>query len=204
HLTPLKYNELEAKAIHDLIGGDLLLGAEATEARFREVAGDYQILHLATHAAANDTIGGYSFLAFNPIKDSIENEMLFVKDLYTMELHADLVVLSACETGIGEWQRGEGIVSLGRGFLYAGARSIVTTLWSVDDRSSSRIMEDFYKNLSLGYRKDKALQISKLNYLNQASPVKAHPFFWAAYIPVGQMEAIQLKQRKSPWAWLFS
>ena len=203
-LTPLKYNELEAKSLHSLLGGDLILGEEATEARFRAVAGAYQILHLATHAAANDTIGAYSFLAFNPIKDSIENEMLFVKDLYTMELHADLVVLSACETGIGEWQRGEGMVSLGRGFLYAGAKSIVTTLWSIDDRSSSKIMESFYKNLVNGHSKDRALQIAKLDYLSQASPVKAHPFFWAAYIPVGMMSPIDLNKNKTPWSWLFS
>lgn len=203
-LLPLKHNADEVDAIYELLGGALLKGDEATEQHFRELAGNYQIVHLATHAAANDTIGAYSYLAFTPIPDSVENEMLFVKDLYNMELNADLVVLSACETGIGEWQRGEGIVSLGRGFLYAGAKSIITTLWSVDDRSSAQIMKYFYSYLKDGSAKDVALRRAKLDYISHSSPVKAHPLFWAAYIPAGQMEPMPLKRQKNQWQALIS
>ncbi|MEK7256289.1 MAG: CHAT domain-containing protein, partial [Bacteroidota bacterium] len=123
--------------------------------------------------------------------DSLENELVFVKDLYTMRIHAALVVLSACETGIGELQRGEGIVSLARGFSYAGASSIVTTLWSIDDRSSAEIMVAFYQYLKKGLPKDEALRQAKLGYLKASKGRNtSHPLYWAAFVPVGSMEAV--------------
>lgn len=200
-LKPLRYNVVEAQAIGRLLGGEVLLGGEATEARFRESAGKYRILHLATHAQANDTIGAYSYLAFSTLKDSLENELLYVRDLYNMRLPAEMVVLSACETGIGEWQRGEGIVSLGRGFLFAGARSIVTTLWSVDDQPSAWIMERFYRHLKEGQRKDAALREAKLEFLANNSDLRSHPLFWAGFIPVGEMEPIYGRGARASYGW---
>jgi CHAT domain-containing protein/tetratricopeptide (TPR) repeat protein len=204
NLKPLRYNQEEVKRINRLLRGRLFIGEEATEYRFREVAGSVRVIHLATHAQANDTIGAYSYLAFSPNPDSLENELLFVKDLYNMHLPAEMVVLSACETGIGEWQRGEGIISLGRGFQYAGAQSIVTTLWSVDDKPAALIMEKFYRNLKAGMVKDQALREAKLEFIRQNSAVRAHPLYWAAYIPAGSMDAIQWEPslRVPAYVWL--
>ena len=197
-LGPLENNIPEAESIRSLIGGELLKSADATESEFLKIAADYQILHLATHAKSNDKDGDFSFLAFSEIADSIENEKLFVRDLYSLGLNAEMVVLSACETGIGELLRGEGVISLARGFTYAGVNSLITTLWSVDDQSTRQVMEFFYKNLKSGQEKDEALRNAKIDYLNSGNP-KTHPYYWAGFIPVGSMESIKLNGQINFW-----
>lgn len=200
-LGNLKYNKTEVLAIQKIIGGKSFLDSSATEQNFNAAAPDAGILHLAVHAKSNDEHGEYSYLAFYQTVDSVENELVFVKDLYSMRIKAALVVLSACETGIGELQRGEGIVSLARGFSYAGAASIVTTLWSIDDFASSEIMEYFYQNLKNGESKDAALRNAKLAFLARRKGSNAsHPLYWAAFIPVGDMSPIDGKGLPS-WGW---
>lgn len=190
-LYKLKYNQEEAIKVNKLIGGKLFIDSLATRSSFINYAPTAQLIHLATHGKANDQNGEFSYLAFHPTSNDQNDELLFVKDLYNLHLEADMVVLSACETGIGEYQRGEGILSLARGFLFAGAASIVTTLWSVDDRASSQIVEDFYKNLKEGQDKDEALRHAKLTYLNKyKGSNRSHPLFWAAFVPVGKMDSI--------------
>lgn len=191
-LSELKYNIPEAESLQKLLGGQIFTAMDATEARFTDIAPDYKIIHLATHGKANDKVGDYAYLAFTEIKDSIENELLYNRDLYNLRLNADMVVLSACETGIGELQRGEGIISLARGFSYAGAKSIITTLWSVNDEKTKELMERFYTYIQAGRTKDVALRKAKLDFIQQYKS-KAHPFYWAAFIPIGDMEAIELK-----------
>lgn len=196
-LGQLRFNVQEATQIHEMMGGQLFLDSMATEENFMKYAPKAGILHLATHGKSNDQHGDYSYLAFYQTADSIENELLFVKNLYNMRIPASLVVLSACETGIGELQRGEGIVSLARGFSYAGAASIVTTLWSIDDNASANIMVDFYKYMKEGKPKDVALRESKLAYMqSNIGNNRMHPLFWAAFVPVGDMESII-----SGWPW---
>ena len=187
-LQPLHYSGEEVAAASKLMRGEIVAGTAATEERFTSTAGDYRILHLATHGRADNRVGDYAFLAFTELKDSIENELLYVKDLYNLELNADLVVLSACETGIGKLQRGEGIISLARAFAYAGAKSIVTTLWEVNDKSTSELMRYFYRELNRGKDKDEALRAARLRYLKEQTSVEmCHPFFWSAFVPVGDM-----------------
>lgn len=183
-LDPLPHSGEEAYRASRLFGGDYYIGAGATAQRFNELAGNYRILHLATHGQANGRAGDYSSLAFSAIEDSQENELLYVRDLYGLQLNADLVVLSACEAGIGELQRGEGIISLARAFAYAGAKSMVTTLWLVNDARSKDLMLAFYKNLKKGRAKDEALRQAKLKLLKGGA---AHPFFWAGFVAIGDM-----------------
>jgi len=190
-LQPLAYSGPEVAAASKLMRGETIAGPAATEERFTSTAGDYRILHLATHGRADNRVGDYAFLAFSEIKDSIENELLYVKDLYNLELNADLVVLSACETGIGKLQRGEGIISLARAFAYAGVKSIVTTLWEVNDKSTSELMRYFYRELKLGKDKDEALRLARQRYFDKAAPRGLHPFFWAAFVPVGDMRPVR-------------
>ncbi|MBK7869568.1 MAG: CHAT domain-containing protein [Saprospiraceae bacterium] len=190
-LAPLQNSGEEVYRISKLWKGEVLTGADATETKFTELAGNYRILHLATHGRADERVGDYSFLAFSEIKDSVENELLYVRDLYNLQLNADLVVLSACETGLGKLSRGEGIISLARAFAYAGAKSIVTTLWSVDDAKTKDVMVDFYRNLKKGMTKDAALRQAKLNYLKgHTNPGDAHPYYWAGFAPIGDMRAL--------------
>lgn len=174
-----------------LWNGRHFLNKDATEERFNQLANSYNILHLSTHSAADSRTGDYSYLAFAEIPDTIENELLFVRDLYNLQINADLVVLSACETGLGELQRGEGIISLARAFAYAGAKSIVTSLWVVNDSSTKDLMLAFYKQLRKDHSKDAALRQSKLNYLQKNPGEKSHPFFWAGFIAVGDMSTIK-------------
>ena len=196
-LGQLRFNKMEATQIHQMMGGQIYLDSMATEEQFMKVAPKAGILHLATHGKSNDRHGDYSYLAFYQTSDSTENELLFVKNLYEMDISASLVVLSACETGIGELQRGEGIISLARGFSYAGAASILTTLWSIDDNASASIMVGFYKNLKDGDPKDIALRKAKLAYIQKnKGNNRTHPLFWAAFVPMGNMQPVS-----GGWPW---
>ena len=195
-VTRKEFNNLpssgeEVAAASKLWNGDYFLNQDATEDRFNEVAGDYRIIHLSTHGKADPRVGDYSYLAFAEQKDSIENEYLYVRDLYNLQLNADLVILSACETATGELQRGEGIISLARAFAYAGAKSILTTLWVVDDAATKDLTKEFYVELKKGKTKDRALHLAKRSHLKKNKNSRKHPFFWAAMIAVGDMSAIQ-------------
>jgi CHAT domain-containing protein/Tfp pilus assembly protein PilF len=202
-LGPLKYNDDEVRSISQMVPADLFMDSTATKEQFLKHASDYSIIHLSTHGKANDKMGDYSFLAFYDPQDSSET-WLYNRELYGLDLNADMVVLSACETGIGELQRGEGIISLARGFSYAGAKSIITTLWSVNDRSTQKVMELFYGNLAEGMPKDAALRQAKLAYLDEYPHLGKSPYFWAGIIPIGDMSPISFQAiwYQNPWNWL--
>lgn len=184
-LSNLSYASAEAAAAQKVFGGDIFTGEKATELAFKEKAKDYNIIILPTHAVADDRNGKYSFLAFQPIPDDVENEFLYNREIYDLRLNAEMVVLSACETGVGEWQNGEGIISLARGFGYAGAKSTVTSLWSVKDLNTQKVLSFFYNNLEKGMTKDEALRQAKLEYLSRYSELGQQPYFWAGMIVIG-------------------
>ncbi|MEL6671644.1 MAG: CHAT domain-containing tetratricopeptide repeat protein [Bacteroidota bacterium] len=196
-LGPLKYNLEEAQLIHQLLGGKVLLKDEATEENFYQFAPQSQIIHIASHARVNDADSRYSRIFFQPEVDSLHDGTLEVIELFNTPLEAELVVLSACETGLGEVWQGEGIISLARGMAYAGARSTITTLWQVNDRATAEIMERMYHHLNQGLPKDEALFLAKKEYLDQSDNLSAHPLFWAGFIPIGNMAPIQ-----QPTNWL--
>lgn len=203
-LAPLVFNEPEVENINKLLGsGTIFKNKDATEAQFKAIASDYKVIHFATHGMANSEHPDYSLLAFTEIKDQQENEFLYVSDLYNLRLNADMVVLSACETALGKHSRGEGILSLARGFSYAGAKSIFTTLWSVNDQSTFAIIKNYYAYLQEGNDKDIALQKAKLAYLENANGFTAHPFLWSPYITVGDNSPIPALIKK-PWGQLAS
>lgn len=201
-LGPLLYNAAETKSIGKLFRTKVMKGSEATRDAFLTQAARYQVLHLATHAKANDEEGEFSFLAFAPTPgDTLYEGKLYVRELYTTSLPAELVVLSACESGIGEFKRGEGLVSLAYGFTQAGARSVVTSLWRVSDRETAELMEFFYQNLRKGQTKDEALRQAKLQYIEAQGSWRTHPFFWAAFVPEGDMSPLDLPRPMPVWAW---
>jgi CHAT domain-containing protein len=158
---------------------------EATIENFRQRAGRYGKIHLATHAQANTAAGNFSFIVLADGAGGYDS--LFVNDLYGLRLRAELVVLSACETGVGTVYKGEGVISLARGFLYAGAGSIITTLWSINDQANSLLMEQFYEEIRAGKPKDQALRDAKINRIENADALAAHPAYWAAFVPIGDM-----------------
>jgi CHAT domain-containing protein/Tfp pilus assembly protein PilF len=188
-LKPLPHSGPEVGDICKVWNGNFWVGKAASKSVFLREAPDCQILHLSTHGVL-DSSADFSFLVFPPAPGEVEADPLFVRDLYNLRLNADLVTLSACETGVGKIQRGEGIISLARAFAYAGAKSIVTSLWQVDNAATKDLMRAFYQHLRAGKSKSAALHAAKLDYLQTHPGEAAHPFFWAGLVGVGDMQAI--------------
>lgn len=182
----LKYNMEEARTIKKIFKGKLFSGA--TSGEFKSSCSDCQIVHIASHAKASSGIQDESWILFNSEADSTNEEKLQLHEIYNLDLNSDLLVLSACETAGGKMVKGEGILSFARSFSFAGTKSILTSLWKVDDEATKDIMALFYKNLQLGESKDLALQNAKIQYLKSAR--KNAPNYWAAFVAVGDMTPI--------------
>jgi CHAT domain-containing protein len=129
----------------------------------------------------------YSLIAFAQNEDPKEDGFLHTYEVFNLKLNADLVTLSACETGLGKLSRGEGLIGLTRGFIYAGAPSVLVSLWSVDE-STAALMKIFYQNLKSGMSKAEALRRAKLKLIDtQENGFSfAHPFLWAPFVLVGE------------------
>ena len=176
----LKFAGEEATVVsHFYPDSRLLLRRDASETNLRKDGRRFRRLHIASHG---------SFQAEAPLdsglhlaKDGENDGVLTVGELYGMDLDAELVTLSACETGLGKIASGDDVVGLGRGFLYAGARAIVSSLWSVDDKATGELMRAFYRNL-VQHDKVEALRQAQLSTRAQFP----HPFFWAAFQLTGR------------------
>jgi len=196
----LPYSAEEILRIKRIMTAKCFLGNDATETQFKALAQQYSIIHLALHGKADTSDMFNSRLIFK--RDSTENEdgELRAFELYDMGLSKlQLVVLSACETGLGEVHEGEGIFSIARGFAYAGCPSLVMSLWKVNDKTTADLVEFFYKNLSQGQQKDEALRNAKLSFLKSADDLSAHPANWAAFIALGNNSPVQLPKADFPW-----
>lgn len=188
-LGSLPNNQKEVKQVARNFNGKSFFAEQATLQNFTTNLSDYSMLHLATHAVFDDNNPEYSYLAFTPNKDS--EDLLFVKDLYNLSLNASLVTLSACESGIGELKRGEGFLSLARGFFYSGASSILSTLWKVNDNSSSELMGSFYENMADGKSKDQSLREAQQSFLEKNyDNGLSHPYYWSGFIIQGNTQPI--------------
>ena len=187
----LQCNGEEVKAINELFGGQEQLGTEANLASFKEMAKDYRIIHLATHACAGESD------AFNKIY--FADGYLTNFDLNNLELNAELAVLSACNTGSGQLVKGEGVMSLSRGFILANCPSTLMSLWTVDDCITSDLMLRFYEKLKAGLPKDKALQLTKIEHLESADKAGLHPYYWAAFLQSGNAAEINFSSGWNLW-----
>lgn len=187
-LSRLPFTGAEVSAIGGLFepaSQVVLMEDEASEARVREsLAGrKYRYVHFATHGLVDDDRPDNSALA---LAGTGGDALLEVKEIFNLDVDAELVVLSACETGLGQLVKGEGVVGLTRAFMYAGAPAVVVSLWSVSDRSTSTLMRGFYRNLVTRTGIDRSLQAAKLALLESAET--AHPFHWAPFVLVGKGE----------------
>ncbi|MEZ7838955.1 MAG: CHAT domain-containing protein [Flavobacteriales bacterium] len=151
---------------------------------------NYKIIHFATHAHLNTQNSSYSSLLLN--SDTLDfQSKLHAFEIQNTKLNTELIVLSACNTGVGELKKGEGLASLARSFNYAGAHSVVVGLWSLPDRSTSIIITDFFRELTTN-NKAIALRNAKINYLNNSDEHTANPLYWAGLILIGEKVAIDL------------
>lgn len=198
-VSPLLFNIREVQKLEELFnnsGGllsflrssennvEILVDQEATETAFKTSnLKNYRYIHLATHALLNEEQPNQSGILFS-IPDSTEDGTLYANEIYNLELDADLVTLSACKTGIGPLAKGEGIIGLSRAFQFAGARNLLVTLWDINDRSTQRLMVDFYARNKDGKPMPTALQQAKQQMINHTE--YAHPKYWAPFVFIGQ------------------
>lgn len=198
----LAYTEVEVHKIGMHFPTTNLLDSMATERAFKESASDYSILHIASHAILDLDNSLYSKLLFSPFDtDSINDGYLNALEILSLDIEADMVVLSACNTGAGNILEGEGVVGLANGFFFAGAKSLLMTLWTANDESTSQLMNHFYHFLSKGQSKDMALRNAKLTYLKSADELLSHPYYWAHFVLKGNDSPLA-KKRASLQYWI--
>ncbi len=187
----MPFAETEVNQLQFKMGGDAFTQSNGTALRstFLNKAPNYSILHLSMHGTVDDKEPLKSALQFVNEKDSLDP--LAVMDVNNLQLtHNDLTVLSACNTGTGTLQRGEGIMSLSRAFAQAGCRSLVMSLWTLQDAYTTEIVTSFYDNLNKKQPKDIALAEAKRQFLMADQSERRAPNYWAALVVIGSVESI--------------
>lgn len=184
-LYDLKFARTEAEYVAELTGGRLYLDNNARESVFKTVAAEYDIIHLAMHTLLNDQDPMHSKMIFSQGNDSPEDGNLNTWEVYGIPIKAKMVMLSSCNTGNGSLHSGEGILSLARGFVYSGSRSVVMSMWEIEDKSGSEIVNNYYRNIKLGASKSKALRKARLDYLRNSDMLRSHPYFWSSLVIYG-------------------
>ena len=186
-LPPIPRTRDEVESIAGFFPADrtrLYLGKDSTKGALQhESLRRYRRLHFATHSFVDEKSPKRSAVLLTA--DSEDDGLLDVKEISELDLDCDLVVLSACQTGRGQLLTGEGIIGLARAFLYAGARSVAVSLWSVSDISTSHLMKNFYQHLADNVRTTEALRQAKLQMLQSGNETR-HPYYWAPFISVGK------------------
>jgi CHAT domain-containing protein len=201
-LKPLEFSEKEVKRIAALfdIQGDsphVNLRERATVECLKQIdLTKYRFLHFASHGLLADKMGlaTQPVLVLSKVNDDPDSNLLKFSDILELKLNADLVTLSACETGLGELRTGEGLIGLARAFMYAGSSSVLVSLWKVEDQSTSLLMELFYRGLKQGLSKAEALRQAKIEVINTNLYLKsidmkqslAAPFYWAPFVIFGE------------------
>ncbi len=178
-------------------------GIKATETNIKESIQKGKVLLFGTHAIADSEDPLRSKLVLSKeIGEQKEDGYLHAYELYSIPLEAELAVLNACESGIGNLQAGEGMISLAYSIHYAGCPSTVMSLWKVDEKISTQITESFMQYLSEGKSKSEALRQAKLDYLNSAKSILQHPFYWGGMVLMGKDGELEVKEKKGYWYWI--
>ncbi len=189
----LTYSKEELKAIKQNFKGIFLEKSQATFANFRQNANQYSILHLSTHASSGDAI--------TPATIRFYDQEILYSELYNLDIKPNLVVLSACETGLGKLYKAEGAMSVSRGFQMAGAQNLLFSLWKVNDYTTSKFMEKFYKKVAGNHSYFEANHKAKLDFLNDETipNSKKSPYYWCAMVYYGSLEN---KSPTNSWLWI--
>ncbi|MEL1241194.1 CHAT domain-containing protein [Flavobacterium flavipallidum] len=182
--TPLElsYSKNEMQSIQQNFKGKYLANTNATFENFKNNAANYSILHLSTHADAGDIV--------TPASIKFYDQDILYSELYYLNLKPDLVVLSACETGIGKLYKGEGSMSIARGFQFSGAKNLLFSLWKVNDYTTSVFMDSFYQHIKNGESYIEANANAKRDFLKnpEISNAKKSPYYWSAFVYYGTIE----------------
>lgn len=213
YITPLPGSKLEVETIFNLFDKNNLKATlkthqQANEKDVKTIELDnYRIIHFATHGLVNEQLPEFSAIllaqdttsytdTLSDITGNVANQnegFLYQSEIYNLKFNAELVVLSACETGLGKISSGEGVIGLTRALLYAGTKNLIVSLWQVDDKRTQELMQKFYANLlkdkTFTKRKGttkygKHLRKAKLEMINEGQ--YAHPYFWSPFILIGE------------------
>jgi tetratricopeptide (TPR) repeat protein len=179
----------EANRIADVLGAEALLEERATRDQFVAAARNADIIHIAAHGLARLDAPLFSHVV-------LADGALAALDCFELELESSLVTLSACETGRADIAPGDEQLGLSRAFLYAGARSVVQTLWRVDDQTTGQLMQRFYSGLMSGLSRATALRAAQLEVLRDQK-VRSHPFFWAPVVLIGDWGTLSTLQSRT-------
>jgi len=197
----LKYSGLETKRIASLFKAsraDAFERERATEDRLKsELLTDYRIIHFATHGLIDDKKPARSSIILSLDQDPAEDGFLQMREVFDLKMNADLVVLSACQTGLGQFIRGEGIEGLSRAFFYSGSSSVLMSLWAVNDQATYQLMERFYRHLRSSENPINALRRAKLELIH--SKVLSHPYYWAGFILNGKTDGVIFPSSLKKW-----
>ncbi len=199
--TRLKYSGVEIEKIASLFKSNKADTLKRGQASERNVKGkdlsDYRIIHFATHAIIDDKKPGRSAIVLSLGQNYRDDGFLQMREVFNLRLNADLVTLSACQTGLGQLIKGEGIEGLNRAFFYAGASSVMLSLWAINDQSSYQLLERFYFHLRSSEPIMNALRRAKLEMIE--SRVLAHPYYWGGFIITGETNRIVFAHRMNKW-----
>ena len=183
-LRSLKRSEKAMQQIASIYATDLFLGEKARKETFVNEIKKYAIIHLNTHAGT-DKIENKPWISFREKKVSLI-------ELLSLSNNAELVILDACNGASGKQEVGEGIMSLSRGFFRGGARSVITTQWKANEKSTNEIFKIFYKELKKGKTKSKALHTAKKIYINTHQLSEISPYYWASLILIGSSDSVKI------------
>jgi CHAT domain-containing protein len=190
-LFPLKYSRQEIEKISDLFSDKaILLSKDATEKNFKKNASQSNIIHLSTHSFLYKD---QPLIVFSQSSDDSvgEDGYLEAGEIHQLKLNSNMVVLSTCRSGVGSVDIAEGILGMQKSFFEAGAKSIVVSMWDVNDKYTSLFMQRFYKYLSEGDDKSEALRQTKIFFKKNYS---ANPYYWAAFVLSGNISPIEISK----------
>ncbi len=200
-LFRLNYSGMEVQRIAALFRKtkeQVFLREKASEAVLKnQKLEDFKIIHFAAHAVIDDQKPARSLIVLSLNQDSRQYDFVQMRDIYNLKMNSDLVTLSACQTGLGQFIRGEGIEGLSRAFFYAGASSVLMSLWAVNDQASYQLMERFYYHLRSSESIMEALQKAKLEMIR--SGVFSHPFYWAGFVITGNAGKVVFPKTVYKW-----
>ena len=179
----LPFSKKEMESIKINFSGTYLEKSKATFENFKTNASNFSILHLSTHATSGDI--------YSPASMKFYDQEILYSELYNLNMNPDLVVLSACETGLGKFYKAEGAMSIARGFQFAGAQNLLFSLWKVNDYTTSVFMKYFYENVKNNPSYFEANHQAKLDYLNDTTipNAKKSPYYWSAMVYYGSLES---------------
>jgi CHAT domain-containing protein/tetratricopeptide (TPR) repeat protein len=192
NLLPLKYSKDEILQIHNITdASNIFLAKDATESNFKKYSGYNKVIHLSTHSFLYNR---QPLIFFSNTNDKENDGFLEAGEIVQLKLNSELVVLSSCNSGLGLIDEAEGVIGMTKAFYEAGAKSVVVSLWDVNDNFTSKLMSLYYAKMSSGYDKSEALRQAKIEFIKKYSP---NPYFWSAFIISGDTSKLKLDTRNT-------